>query len=96
MFLAVKHFFHSNAAVLGHLSGASQFVESRDSSLHKVVRVRRTLALCKHVSDAHALKHCTHSAAGLHTGTLGCGLEEDARTAELGALLMRNCAFVPL
>ena len=56
--------------------------------------VRRTFRLGEHVGDADTLKHSTHSAAGLHTGTLGSGLQENAAAAEFSCLLVGNGTFV--
>ena len=93
-FLAFEHLFYGDAAVLGNDSGRAHFVEGGDCSLHEVVGVGRALALGKNVGDAHALEHGTHSATGLYTGTVRSGLEDYARAAELGNLLVGDCAFV--
>ena len=91
---AVKHFRYAHATVLGHLRGAAHLVESCDGSLDEVVGVGASFGLGEHVGDTYALKHCTHSATGLYTGTFAGGLQEDARAAELGAPLVGDGAFV--
>lgn len=52
---AVKHFFNSHAAVLGHLGRRTKLAEGGDCGLNKVVGVGRTFRLCKHVGNANTL-----------------------------------------
>ena len=56
--------------------------------------VRRTLRLGKHVGNTYTFKHSTHSATGLYTGTVACGLENHARAGEFCNLLVGNGTFV--
>ena len=91
---AVKHFFNSHAAVLGHLGRRTKLAEGGDCGLNKVVGVGRTFRLCKHVGNANTLQNCTHGTTGLYSRTFRCGLEEDARTAKLGCHLVGNRALV--
>ena len=91
---AVEHLVYGDAAVLGNDSGRAHLVEGGDGSLNEVVGVGRALALGKHIGDAHALEDGTHSATGLHTGTVGSGLEDHTRAAKLGHLLVGDSALV--
>jgi hypothetical protein len=58
------------------------------------VRVGRAFRLGKHVGDAHALKHGTHCAAGLHSRTFRSRLEKHTCASELGFLLVGDGALV--
>ena len=92
--LAFEYLFDTDATVLGYLCGRTHLAECGDGGLHEVVGIGRALALGEHVGDAYALEDGTHGAAGLHAGTVACGLEDDARAAELGNLLVGDGAFV--
>ena len=92
--LAFEYFFYGDTAVLSDSGWRAHFAEGCDGGLHEVVGVRRSFALGEDVSDAYAFEDGTHSATGFNTGTVACGLEDDARAAELSFLLVGDGAFV--
>ena len=88
--LSFKYTFNTDTSVLSYGSCISQLLQSHDSSLYEVVRVRRALRLSQNVSDTNTLKYSTHSTTGYHSSTVRSRLHEHLSTAEAYLNLMRD------
>lgn len=79
--------------MLSHSACIAHLTQSQNSSLYKVVGVRRTFRLSENVLDTNTFQYGTHSTTGYNSGTFRSGEDEHLSTTEASSLLVGNSTF---
>src|SRR6185312_1383173 len=91
--LTVKYLLQVDITLFSHLYRFAKHTQSRESSLHNVMRISRTQRFRQHVCNTSSFEHGTHATTSYHTSTMGSWFYQYLCSAIFSKLVVWYCSI---